>query len=34
MECEDIFLGPEYIAHDIPLKVQYHNILREMTYAL
>ena len=34
MECEDIFLGPEYIAQEILLNVQYHNILREMTYAL
>ena len=24
---------PDYIAHEIALKVQYYNILREMKYA-
>jgi hypothetical protein len=33
MECEDIFLRPEYIAQEIALKVQYQNILGEMTNA-
>jgi hypothetical protein len=31
MECEYIFLKPEYNAQEITLKVQYHNVLREMT---
>jgi hypothetical protein len=34
MECGDILLRPEHIAQEILLNVQYHNILREMTYAL